>query len=177
MKYNRNGLFGKIFFSSTMKYDYAKYWKMRDSVVENVPKKNKLIRMIYLLKIKKMEAANAASYGTAMGAGAHFKSHPVMPHGLTGSFISHSAVIGENCTIMQNVIIGSSKKAAPTIGDNCIIGAGAIIIGGIKIGNNVRIGAGCVVAKDIPDNCTVVMQEPRIIQRNNDEKKDEGWVF
>jgi serine O-acetyltransferase len=45
------------------------------------------------------------------------------------------------------------------------IGAGAKIIGNIKIGNNVRIGASCVVVEDIPDNCTVVMHKPRIIQK------------
>lgn len=52
---------------------------------------------------------------------------------------------------------------APNIGDDCYIGAGAKIIGNINIGNNVRIGANCVVVEDIPDNCTVVMDKPRII--------------
>ena len=177
MKFNRTGAIGKVFFTAIAHYDYDKYWKMRDIVVENTPKKNILVRMFCLLKVKRMEALNAASYGTALGAGAHFKSHPIMPHGLTGSFISHTAVIGENCTIMQNVIIGSSKKVAPTIGDNCVIGAGAIIIGGIKIGNNVHIGAGCIVHRDIPDNCTVVMPEPRIISRTAEEQNNRGWVF
>jgi serine O-acetyltransferase len=53
----------------------------------------------------------------------------------------------------------------PIIGNNVFIGAGAKIIGNIKIGNNVRIGASCVVVEDIPDNCTVVMHKPRIIQK------------
>ena len=51
---------------------------------------------------------------------------------------------------------------APNIGDNCYIGAGAKIVGNINIGNNVRIGANCIVIEDIPDNCTVVMDKPRI---------------
>ena len=53
------------------------------------------------------------------------------------------------------------KSGAPVIGDNVYIGAGAKIIGGVRIGNNVRIGAGCVVVEDVPDNCTVVMPKPR----------------
>lgn len=70
---------------------------------------------------------------------------------------------------MQHVTIGSNfinKKengGAPIIGDNVFIGAGAKIIGKIKIGNNVNIGAGCIVVTDIPDNVTVVMNKPRII--------------
>ncbi|WP_083928285.1 serine O-acetyltransferase [Spirosoma panaciterrae] len=90
---------------------------------------------------------------------------------LQGIFISSNSQIGKNCTIYQHVTIGSnrvntSKKfGSPSIGDNCIIGAGAKIVGGIVIGNNVRIGAGCVVIEDIPDNCTVVSHKPRIIRR------------
>lgn len=57
---------------------------------------------------------------------------------------------------------------SPVIGDNCLIGAGAKIIGPVKIGNNVKIGAGCVVAVDVPDNATVVMHKPRIIIRKRE---------
>lgn len=49
------------------------------------------------------------------------------------------------------------------IGDNVFIGAGAKIIGKVKIGNNVKIGAGCIVVTDVPDNAVVVMNKPRII--------------
>ena len=65
--------------------------------------------------------------------------------------------------IFHHVTIGEGRGGAPQIGDNCYIGAGAKIIGNIKIGNNVRIGAGCVVATDIPDNCTVVMEKTRVL--------------
>ena len=59
--------------------------------------------------------------------------------------------------------IGEVDRKAPVIGDDCLIGAGAVILGGIQIGNHVKIGAGAVVCKDVPDGCTVVSQEPRII--------------
>ena len=52
------------------------------------------------------------------------------------------------------------------------IGCGAKIIGGVRVGNNVRIGANCVVCQDIPDNATVVLEKPRVIMnetaRNNE---------
>lgn len=57
------------------------------------------------------------------------------------------------------------NEAAPEIGDGCLIGAGAVIVGGVKIGDCVKIGAGAVVSFDVPDGCTVVAQPPRVISR------------
>lgn len=71
-------------------------------------------------------------------------------------------VIGDGCTILQHVTIGSNTlsdsegKGAPSIGNNVFIGAGACVIGNVRIGNDVRIGANTTVYKDVPDNCTVV---------------------
>jgi len=71
--------------------------------------------------------------------------------------VIHTKVtIGDNCYISQGVTIGISKDKVPLIGDNVYIAAGAKIIGGITVGNNVSIGANCVVTKDIPDNVVVV---------------------
>lgn len=95
------------------------------------------------------------------------------PHGFYGIFISKNAKIGDGCTIFHHVTIGAEccKNAgeAPTIGRNCYIGADAKIIGNVIVGNNVRIGANAIVVNDIPDNCTVVMNKPRVIVRKNDE--------
>ena len=55
------------------------------------------------------------------------------------------------------------------IEDNVIIGAGAKIIGNVHVGNNVRIGANTIVVDDVPDDCTVVMNKPRVILRRKDE--------
>lgn len=96
-----------------------------------------------------------------------------------GVFISHGAVIGENCTIFHQVTIGSKtlrdsrRFGSPVIGNNVYIGAGAKIIGHCIIGNHVRIGAGCVVTVDIPDDVTVVMEKPRIIV--SAEKRDNSF--
>ena len=97
----------------------------------------------------------------------------VTPHGFYGIFISQRAKIGEGCTIYQQVTIGSndlpnSRGGAPTIGNNCLIGAGAKIIGNVRVGNNVRIGANAIVVDDVPDDCTVVMNKPRVIVRKKD---------
>ena len=49
------------------------------------------------------------------------------------------------------------------VGDNVLFGAGAKVVGPVRIGNNVKIGAGCIVTIDVPDDATVVMDHPRII--------------
>jgi serine O-acetyltransferase len=111
--------------------------------------------------------------GAMIPESAAFASRPKFPHGLIGVFVSQGAVIGKNCTVFQQVTIGSNtmkdskKPGAPRIGDNVCIGAGAKIIGGVTVGDDVRIGANCVVAEDIPAGATVVMEKPRIIIRES----------
>lgn len=105
----------------------------------------------------------AHRHGGYIGPDTIIKDNLTLPHGLHGIFISRYAEIGENCWIYQNVTIGEVNKKAPVIGDNCLIGAGAVIIGGVKIGSHVKVGAGAVVSTDIPDGCTVVSQTVRII--------------
>lgn len=79
-----------------------------------------------------------------------------IPHNF-GICISGNAVIGENCTIMHQVTIGVIDSVeAPIIGNDCFIGAGAKVLGGIMIGNNVKIGANAVVTKNVPDGSTVI---------------------
>lgn len=107
----------------------------------------------------------AHRHGGYIGPDTIIKSNLSLPHGLHGIFISRYAEIGENCCIYQNVTIGEVDRKAPVIGNNCLIGAGAIIIGNIKIGSDVKIGAGAVVSTDISDGCTVVSQPMRFIER------------
>lgn len=112
-----------------------------------------------------MMSRSAHRHGGYIGPDTIIKDLPSLPHGLHGIFISRYAEIGKNCWIYQNVTIGEINKKAPVIGDNCLIGAGAILIGDIRIGNNVFIGAGTVVNSNVPDNCTVVSQPMRMIER------------
>lgn len=71
------------------------------------------------------------------------------------------------CRIYHQVTIGEGKNGAPIIGDNVMIGAGAKIVGKLRVGNNVNIGANCVVVDDVPDNSTIVLDKPRIIHRKD----------
>ena len=106
----------------------------------------------------------AHRHGGYIGPDTVIKNNLSLPHGLHGVFISRYAQIGENCCIYQNVTIGEIDRKAPVIGNNCLIGAGAVIIGDIRIGDNVKIGAGAVGNTNVPDNYTVVSQPMRMIE-------------
>lgn len=81
-----------------------------------------------------------------------------MPHPY-GIVLQRQAVIGHRVTIMQQVMVGGRDGApniAPVIGDDVDIGAGARILGDVRIGNGATIGANAVVTRDIPPGATVV---------------------
>ena len=87
----------------------------------------------------------------------------IFAYGAIGVVLHANTVVGKGCVIGQCVTIGASEgfvsreiHKCPVIGDNCYIGAGAKIIGDIRIGNNCQIGAAAVVLKDVPDNSIVV---------------------
>ena len=78
-------------------------------------------------------------------------------HG-NGTFVMADR-IGDNCRIYQQVTIGNvdvAEGGRPIIGNNVIIYAGAKIVGGVKIGDNVTIAANSLVIKDVPANSTVM---------------------
>ena len=85
----------------------------------------------------------------------------------TGFVVGETAVIGDNCSILQGVTLGGTGKADqdrhPKIGNGVLIGAGAIILGNIRIGECARVGAGSVVVKDVPPRVTVVGVPARIV--------------
>ena len=150
--------------SAVQRYDHEKYWRFR-AIVVDPNRGSRLGDLFRLYYIKRADAFNNASMGTHRNFGASFAEPPRLPHGLNGIIVSHNAVIGRNCTIFHQVTIGEGRGGAPVIGNNVLIGAGARVIGGIRIGDNVRIGAGCVVMQDIPDNTTVIPAVPQLIIR------------
>ena len=86
-------------------------------------------------------------------------------HGV-GTVIGARCKIGENCMIHQNCTIGDRKGGRPTIGNNVIIYAGAMILGDITIGDNTIIGANSVVTKSCPPNSILVESPAKIVGIN-----------
>lgn len=95
----------------------------------------------------------------------------IFPHGLQGIFISGKAEVGDDCTIMHQVTIGSnflpgkSDSLAPSIGRNTFIGVGAKIIGGISIGDNVKVGANALVVSSVESDSVCLAPKATIIKK------------
>jgi serine O-acetyltransferase len=86
-----------------------------------------------------------------------------------GIIVSGYAQFGDDCRIRNGVTVGLRRveeKHAPVIGNNVDIGAGAKILGPIRIGNNVLIGANAVVLCDVPNDSIAVGIPARIIPRD-----------
>lgn len=80
-----------------------------------------------------------------------------MPHNGLGVVVHPNVIIGNNVTIRQNVTIGGRNGSGlPIIMDNVEIGAGAVLLGDIIIGESARIGANAVVLTDTPPHHTAV---------------------
>lgn len=90
-------------------------------------------------------------------------------HG-AGVVIGETTEIGDNCTLYQNVTLGGTGKDIgkrhPTLGNNVMVGAGARVLGPMKIGDNVKIAANAVVLDEVPPNCTAVGVPARVVKRN-----------
>ena len=84
--------------------------------------------------------------------------------------INPSSIIGKNFSISAGSLVGNSlgrKPGTPVIGDNVRMGQFSIVIGGVKIGNNVLIAPGAFVNFDVPDNSIVLGNPGRIIPRQD----------
>ena len=97
--------------------------------------------------------------GIEIHPGATIGRRLFIDHGM-GIVIGETSVIGNDCTIYHNATLGGTGKDKykrhPDLGNNVMVGAGAKILGPIKIGNNVKVGANAVVLKDVKENSTVV---------------------
>ena len=91
--------------------------------------------------------------------------------------INCDAVLGKNVNIATGVVIGQENRGkragVPTIGDDCWIGANAVVVGNIKIGNDVLIAPLTFVNFDVPDHSVVVGNPAKIISREN---ATEGYI-
>jgi serine O-acetyltransferase len=89
-------------------------------------------------------------------------------HGM-GVVIGETAEVGEDVTLYQGVTLGGTGKELgkrhPTLLDHVVVGSGAKILGNITVGRNCRIGAGSVVLRNVPDDSTVVGVPGHIIFR------------
>jgi len=105
--------------------------------------------------------------GIEIHPGAKIGSCVFIDHGM-GVVIGETAEIGDGCTIYQGVTLGGTslyrgEKRHPTLGDGVVVSAGAMVLGGFKVGDGARIGSNAVVLKEVPAGVTVVGIPGRIV--------------
>jgi len=106
--------------------------------------------------------------GIEIHPGAQIGRRLFIDHGL-GVVIGETAIVGDDVTLYQGVTLGGTGKEQgkrhPTIEDGVVAGSGAKILGNITVGRNCRIGAGSVVLRNVPEDSTVVGVPGHIIFR------------
>jgi serine O-acetyltransferase len=106
--------------------------------------------------------------GIEIHPGAKVGRRLFVDHGL-GVVIGETAIVGDDVTLYQGVTLGGTGKEHgkrhPTLEDSVVVGSGAKILGNITVGRNCRIGAGSVVLRNVPEDSTVVGVPGHIIFR------------
>ena len=105
--------------------------------------------------------------GIEIHPGAKIGRRFFIDHGI-GVVIGETGEVGDDVLIYQGVVLGGTslkkEKRHPTIGNNVVIGTGAVALGAITIGEGARIGAGSVVVQSVPPGATVVGIPGRIVE-------------
>ena len=118
----------------------------------------------------------ARKTGIEIHPGATIGKGLFIDHG-TGVIIGETTIIGDNCTLYQGVTLGGTGKEHgkrhPTLGNNVMVSAGAKVLGSFTIGDNCKIGAGSVVLEAVPPNSTVVGIPGRVVKRDNEKLPQE----
>lgn len=106
---------------------------------------------------------NAICCNCIIGRGAEFGPAFVLIHS-TGVVINGRVRGGEHVYLEHQVTIGAEQRQSPVLGDRVFVGAGAKIVGAIAIGDDCRIGANAVVVHDIPSGATAVGIPAKVIR-------------
>ncbi len=113
--------------------------------------------------------------GIEIHPGAKIGKGLFIDHGM-GVVIGETAEIGDNCTIYQGVTLGGTGKDRgkrhPTLGNNVMVGAGAKVLGPIKINDDSKVAANAVVLRAVPQNSTAVGIPARVVRRHGKPVQD-----
>lgn len=115
-----------------------------------------------------LQSRNSQAFGVDIHPAARLGKGIMFDHA-TGIVVGETAVIEDNVSILQNVTLGGTGNESgdrhPKVRQGVLLGAGAIILGNIEIGEGSRVGAGSVVLADVPPHVTVVGVPAKVVGR------------
>lgn len=113
-----------------------------------------------------LQSQSSRIFSVDIHPGARFGKGIMLDHA-NGLVVGETAVVGDNCSFLHAVTLGGSGKDTgdrhPKLGDNVLVGAGAKILGNIRVGRCSRIAAGSVVLQDVPRNTTVAGVPAKVV--------------
>jgi len=162
--FRKNGKYKRIFYKDVCFDPGLKflYWFRK---AQNASPKN-LLGVFYRLMLRRYQI----KYGFQISAKTQIGGGLYLGH--WGTIVINPKVkIGKNCNLAHGVTIGQTNRGknagVPEIGNDVWIGANAVIVGGIKIGNNVLIAPNSYVNHDVPDNSIVMGNPMQILESEN----------
>jgi serine O-acetyltransferase len=115
--------------------------------------------------------------GIEIHPGASIGRRFFIDHGM-GVVIGETSVIGDDCTLYHGVTLGGTSwdkgKRHPTLGNGVVIGAGAKVLGPVRLGAGARVGSNAVVVKDVPDGATAVGIPARILEQESEVAREQA---
>jgi serine O-acetyltransferase len=141
---------------------YAGFWAILSYRVAH------LLRALRLPVLPRfIQAAARFATGVDIHPGARIEGGLFIDHGM-GTVIGETAEVGRGVTLLHQVTLGgrglnATGKRHPTLGDGVFVGAGAKILGRVRVGAGARVGANAVVLSDLPPGSTAVGVPARII--------------
>lgn len=138
-------------------------YRMERGLLNSFGKPYEIIRIVFLPLINLIQAySNLDIHYKADVKGGLSILHPSM-----GVVISGKSIIGANLTLTGGNVIGISRKCTKgefVIGDNCSLGANAVVLGPVKMGSNIKIGALACVTKDFLESGVTLVGVPAKIK-------------
>lgn len=147
---------------------------LKAQVYHRIAHKHYLKNRTFLARLISQRARKVT--GIEIHPGAKIGKNLLIDHGM-GIVIGETAEIGDNVTIFHGVTLGGiggekGEKRHPTVKDNCMIGAGAKILGPITVEENSKVGANAVVLNDVPAGTTAVGIPAKIVY-----KKPKAYMY
>ena len=128
---------------------------------------NRLYKMHLKLLARIVSQISRRRTGIEIHPAASISPGVFIDHGM-GVVIGETAEVGVGTVIYQGVTLGGTGKQTgkrhPTVGEHCVISAGAKVLGDITIGDYAKVGAGAVVLRDVPPHATVVGVPARVVR-------------